>query len=131
MPVSQFTWGLGRRKTSIARVRIAPGTGTVTVNGRASDEYFPVERLRRDLSNPMKLTDTAGRFDVHVNVEGGGPASQVGAVVMGISRALVKVEPAAHAILRKHGLLTRDSRMVERKKYGLHGARRGCQFSKR
>ena len=131
MPVSQFTWGLGRRKTSIARVRLAPGTGTVTVNGRASDEYFPVERLRRDLSNPMKLTDTAGRFDVSVNVEGGGPASQVGAVVMGLSRALVKVEPATHAILRKHGLLTRDSRMVERKKYGLHGARRGCQFSKR
>lgn len=131
MPASQSIWGLGRRKTSIARVALNPGTGVITVNGKPSDQYFPVERLRRDLANPMKLTETAGRFDVSVSVEGGGPASQVGAVVLGIARALVKAEPAAHAALRKHGLLTRDDRMVERKKYGLHGARRGCQFSKR
>lgn len=131
MPASQSILGLGRRKTSVARVRLAPGTGTITVNGRPADQYFPVERLRRDLANPMRVTETAGRFDVDVSVEGGGPASQVGAVVLGISRALVKAEPAAHAALRKHGLLTRDDRMVERKKYGLHGARRGCQFSKR
>lgn len=131
MPASQSILGLGRRKTSIARVRLAPGTGTITVNGRPSDQYFPVERLRRDLANPMRLTETAARFDVVVNVEGGGPASQVGAVVMGIARALVKAEPAAHPVLRRHGLLTRDDRMVERKKYGLRKARRGCQFSKR
>ncbi|MBN8526183.1 MAG: 30S ribosomal protein S9 [Planctomycetes bacterium] len=131
MPASQFIQGLGRRKTSIARVRLAPGTGTITVNGRPADQYFPVERLRRDLANPMKLTDTAGRFDVQATIEGGGPASQVGALVLGIARALVQAEPATHPVLRKHGLLTRDDRMVERKKYGLHGARRGCQFSKR
>jgi len=131
MPASQFIQGLGRRKTSVARVRLAPGTGTITVNGRPSDQYFPVERLRRDLANPMKLTDTAGRFDVLATIEGGGPASQVGALVLGIARALVQAEPATHPVLRKHGLLTRDDRMVERKKYGLHGARRGCQFSKR
>jgi small subunit ribosomal protein S9 len=131
MPATQSILGLGRRKTSVARVRLAPGTGIITVNGRPSDQYFPVERLRRDLANPMKISETAGRFDVQVTVEGGGPASQAGAVIMGISRALVKAEPATHAALRKHGLLTRDDRMVERKKYGLHGARRGCQFSKR
>ena len=131
MPASQSIWGLGRRKTSIARVALTPGSGVITVNGRPSEQYFPVERLRRDLANPMKLTETAGRFDIVASVEGGGPASQVGAVVLGIARALVKAEPAAHAALRKHGLLTRDDRMVERKKYGLHGARRGCQFSKR
>ena len=131
MPASQSIWGLGRRKTSVARVRLAPGAGAMSINGRPADQYFPVERLRRDLANPLKLTETASRFDIQVNVEGGGVASQVGAVILGISRALVKAEPAAHAVLRKHGLLTRDDRMVERKKYGLHGARRGCQFSKR
>jgi small subunit ribosomal protein S9 len=131
MPASQFIQGLGRRKTSVARVRLAPGSGAITVNGKPSDQYFPVERLRRDLANPMKLTDTASRFDVQVTVEGGGPASQVGAVILGISRALVLAEPSSHPVLRKHGLLTRDDRKVERKKYGLHGARRGCQFSKR
>jgi small subunit ribosomal protein S9 len=131
MPATQSILGLGRRKTSIARVRLAPGTGTITVNGRPADQYVPVERLRRDLANPMKLTETSSRFDVHAQVEGGGPASQAGAVILGIARALVKAEPAAHAALSKHGLLTRDDRMVERKKYGLHGARRGCQFSKR
>jgi small subunit ribosomal protein S9 len=131
MPASQNILGLGRRKTSIARVRLAPGTGTITVNGRPADQYFPVERLRRDLQNPLKLTETAGRFDIAVSVEGGGPASQVGACILGISRALVLAEPATHPVLRKHGLLTRDDRMVERKKYGLRGARRGGQFSKR
>lgn len=131
MPASSSILGLGRRKTSIARVRLAPGSGSITINGRPADQYFPVERLRRDLANPMKLTETAGRFDIQATVEGGGPASQVGAMVMGISRALVKAEPATHPVLRKHGLLTRDDRKVERKKYGLHKARRGCQFSKR
>jgi small subunit ribosomal protein S9 len=131
MPVSQFIWGLGRRKTSIARVRLAPGAGAVVINGRPANQYFPVERLQRDIGIPMKLSDTASRFDVQINVEGGGVASQVGACVLGISRALIKAEPAIEATLRKHGLLTRDSRMVERKKYGLHKARRGCQFSKR
>jgi small subunit ribosomal protein S9 len=116
MPATQSILALGRRKTSVARVRLAPGTGLITVNGTPSEKYFPVERLRRDLANPMKITETAGRFDVQVSVAGGGPASQVGAVVLGISRALVKAEPATHAALRKHGLLTRDDRMVERKK---------------
>jgi small subunit ribosomal protein S9 len=131
MTASSTILGLGRRKTSVARVRLAPGTGAITINGRPSDQFVVVERLRRDLANPMRVTETAGRFNVDATVEGGGPASQVGALVLGIARALVKAEPAAHPVLRKHGLLTRDDRMVERKKYGLHGARRGCQFSKR
>lgn len=123
--------GLGRRKTAIARVRLVPGSGQITVNGRPADAYFPIERLRRDLANPFRLTDTLGRFDVVANVGGGGISAQVGALVLGISRALVKAEPATHPVLRRHGLLTRDDRKVERKKYGRHKARRGCQFSKR
>lgn len=131
MPASSFIWGLGRRKTSVARVRIAPGSGQITLNRRPLAEYVNVERLRKYLTTPLEITQTAGRFDVHVNVDGGGITGQVGATVLGISRALVKAEPTAEAALRRHGLLTRDSRMVERKKYGLHKARRGCQFSKR
>jgi small subunit ribosomal protein S9 len=131
MAGTSHIWGLGRRKTGAARVRIAPGTGTITVNGRPVDEYFPVERLRKMVRIPLEVSDTAGRYDIHVNATGGGVAGQVGACIMGISRALVQIEPAAEASLRKHGLLTRDSRMVERKKYGKRGARRGTQFSKR
>jgi small subunit ribosomal protein S9 len=131
MVAKSFIWGLGRRKTSVARVRIAPGTGTVTINDRPFDDFIKVERLRKLFHVPFEVSQTAGKFDVHVNVVGGGITGQVGACVMGISRALVKAEPSSEAAIRRHGLMTRDSRMVERKKYGLHKARRGCQFSKR
>jgi small subunit ribosomal protein S9 len=131
MAGKQYIWGLGRRKTSVARVRIAPGSGLVLINDRKIEEYFPVDRLQMMTRKPLEVTDTASRFDVFVNVDGGGTTGQVGACVLGISRALAKAEPAAEAALRRHGLMTRDSRMVERKKYGLRKARRGCQFSKR
>jgi small subunit ribosomal protein S9 len=131
MVAKSYIWGLGRRKTSVARVRLAPGTGLVTINERSFDDFVKVERLKKMFQVPFEVTQTTGKFDVHVNVIGGGITGQVGACVMGISRALVKAEPASEASIRRHGLLTRDSRMVERKKYGLHKARRGCQFSKR
>jgi small subunit ribosomal protein S9 len=131
MAASTFIWGLGRRKTSVARVRIAPGSGRFELNGKALEAYFPVERLQKQVQTPFEVSDTKGRFDVFINLDGGGITGQVGACVLGISRALIKAEPAAEAALRRHGLLTRDSRMVERKKYGLRKARRGCQFSKR
>lgn len=131
MAGKEFIWGLGRRKTSVARVRIAPGSGLVLINDRKVEEYFPVDRLQRLARKPLEVTETAARFDVFINVDGGGMTGQVGACMLGISRALAKAEPAAEAALRRHGLMTRDSRMVERKKYGLRKARRGCQFSKR
>ena len=131
MAGKQFIWGLGRRKTSVARVRIAPGSGQFLINDRSIEDYFPVDRFQRLARKPLEVTDTGGRFDIFINVDGGGQTGQVGACMLGISRALVKAEPASEAALRRHGLMTRDSRMVERKKYGLRGARRGCQFSKR
>ena len=131
MAGKQFIWGLGRRKTSVARVRIAPGSGQFLINERSVEDYFPVDRFQRLARKPLEVTETGGRFDIFVNVDGGGLTGQVGACMLGISRALVKAEPASEAALRRHGLMTRDSRMVERKKYGLRGARRGCQFSKR
>lgn len=131
MAGKSYIWGLGRRKTSVARVRLAPGTGQIVINDRKLEEYICVERLRGLVQKPLEVSETKGRFDIFVNATGGGITGQVGACVLGISRALIKAEPASEANLRKHGLLTRDSRMVERKKYGRHGARRGCQFSKR
>lgn len=131
MAGKEYIWGLGRRKTSVARVRIAPGNGLVLINDRKVEEYFPVDRLQKMARKPLEVTETAARFDVFINVDGGGMTGQVGACMLGISRALAKAEPAAEAALRRHGLMTRDSRMVERKKYGLRKARRGCQFSKR
>jgi small subunit ribosomal protein S9 len=131
MAGKDFIWGLGRRKTSVARVRITPGSGQFMVNDRKVEEFFSVERMQKMARKPLEVTETAARFDVFVNVNGGGITGQVGACMLGISRALAKAEPAAEAALRRHGLMTRDSRMVERKKYGLRGARRGCQFSKR
>ncbi len=131
MAGKEYIWGLGRRKTSVARVRLAPGTGQVVVNDRPLADFIKVERLRGLVQKPFEVSETTGRFDVFVNANGGGITGQVGAIVLGISRALLKAEPAAESALRRHGLMTRDSRMVERKKYGLHGARRGCQFSKR
>jgi small subunit ribosomal protein S9 len=131
MAGKSYIWGLGRRKTSVARVRLAPGSGQIVINDKKLDEYIKVERLRGLLQKPLEVSETGGRFDIFVNATGGGITGQVGACVLGISRALIKAEPASEANLRKHGLLTRDSRMVERKKYGRRGARRGCQFSKR
>jgi small subunit ribosomal protein S9 len=131
MAGKDFIWGLGRRKTSVARVRIAPGSGQFLVNDRKVEEFFSVERMQKMARKPLEVTETAARFDVFINVNGGGITGQVGACMLGISRALAKAEPASEAALRRHGLMTRDSRMVERKKYGLRGARRGCQFSKR
>jgi len=131
MAGKEYIWGLGRRKTSVARVRIAPGNGQMLINNRKIEEFFPLDRLQKLARKPLEVTETAARFDVFINVNGGGTTGQVGACMLGIARALVKAEPASEPALRRHGLMTRDSRMVERKKYGLRGARRGCQFSKR
>ena len=124
-------WGTGRRKTSVARVRLIPGKGLIKVNGREFDNYFPMQTLQRMVMQPLDLTETAGKFDVHINVFGGGVSGQAGAVRHGISRALLKADEELRPALKKAGFLTRDPRMVERKKYGLHKARRAPQFSKR
>jgi small subunit ribosomal protein S9 len=131
MAGKSFIWGLGRRKTSVARVRLAPGSGQIVINDRPLAQYLPVDRFQRLVQKPFELSETAGRFDAFINASGGGVTGQVGACVLGIARALIKAEPAAEANLRRHGLLTRDSRMVERKKYGRRKARRRGQFSKR
>jgi len=123
--------GTGRRKTAVARIRLAPGTGKLLVNGRAFEVHFPMESLRTHATQPLTVTDTAARFDVHVNVRGGGPMGQAGAVRHGIARALLKADPAFRAALKAEGLLTRDPRMKERKKYGQPGARKRFQYSKR
>ncbi len=123
--------GTGRRKTSIARVRVLPGTGKFIVNGRSVDEYFNFETLRREVQRPLGMTNTAGKYDVIVKVEGGGYTGQAGAVRHGLSRALLQVDASYRAVLKAAGFLTRDSRMKERKKYGLKAARRAPQFSKR
>ena len=123
--------GTGRRKTSIARVRIATGSGKITINGRAFDNYFPVETLRSTAAQPLAVTGTADKVDVKVNVKGGGPNGQAGAVSHGIARALLEFDAALRPSLKSEGLLTRDSRMKERKKYGQPGARKRFQFSKR
>ena len=123
--------GTGRRKTSIARVRIATGSGKITINGRAFDNYFPVETLRATASQPLIVTGTTDKLDVRVNVTGGGPNGQAGAVSHGIARALLEFDVNLRPSLKSEGLLTRDSRMKERKKYGQPGARKRFQFSKR
>ena len=123
--------GTGRRKTSIARVRIANGSGKITVNGRAFDNYFPMETLRATVSQPLTVTGTADKLDVKVNVTGGGPNGQAGAVRHGIARALLQFDANLRSSLKAEGLLTRDPRMKERKKYGQPGARKRYQFSKR
>jgi small subunit ribosomal protein S9 len=126
-----FTWGTGRRKTAVARVRIREGTGQFTVNGLEYQEYFPLEVERMDVKSPLALTDMAGRVDVFVNVKGSGKLSQSGAVLLGLARALKDFRPDLEAALRDAGFLTRDARMVERKKYGHKKARKSFQFSKR
>ncbi len=124
-------WGTGRRKTSVARVRLIPGKGDIKVNGREFENYFPMQTLQKIVKQPLDLTETTGKFDVFVNVFGGGVSGQAGAVRHGISRALLKADDELRPALKKAGFLTRDPRMVERKKYGLHKARRAPQFSKR
>ena len=121
---------VGRRKKAIARVRLVPGSGNIVVNKRELDNYFGLETLKMTVRQPLVLTKTTG-FDVLVNVTGGGLTGQSGAIRHGISRALIKANPELHAELKKAGFLTRDPRMKERKKYGLKGARRAPQFSKR
>lgn len=125
-------WGTGRRKKAVARVRVLPGgTGAITVNKRSLDEYFPLDTLKLIVNQPFAETDTAGKFDVIVNVRGGGYTGQAGAIRHGISRALCNVDETYRPALKKAGFLTRDPRMKERKKYGLKKARKAPQFSKR
>jgi small subunit ribosomal protein S9 len=126
-----YTWGTGRRKTAVARVRIREGTGQFIVNGLDSNEYFPLIVQQKDTREPLNLTDMAGRIDVFVNVRGSGKLSQAGAVMLGLARALKDFRPDLEGKLREHGMLTRDARMVERKKYGHKKARKSFQFSKR
>jgi len=126
-----YYYGTGRRKHSVARVRLYPGTGVITVNGRDIDEYFGLDTLKFIVRQPMELTNTAGRFDIICTVTGGGVTGQAGAIRHGISRALLLFDPELRGNLKKAGFLTRDPRMKERKKYGLKAARRAPQFSKR
>jgi small subunit ribosomal protein S9 len=123
--------GTGRRKTSVARVRLASGSGKITVNGRAFETYFPTDTLRMVVTQPLAVTSTTGKFDVRVNVQGGGPTGQAGAVRHGIARALLEADINLRPTLKAEGLLTRDSREKERKKYGQPGARKRFQYSKR
>jgi small subunit ribosomal protein S9 len=127
----KYTWGVGRRKSAVARVRIAPGTGKIEINGRPLNDYLTAERDRKALFGPLEVTNTGGKLDVFVNATGGGPTGQAGAIVMGLGRALAKYDATLEAALRGGGFMTRDSRMKERKKYGQRGARRRFQFSKR
>ena len=125
-------YGTGRRKSSVARVYLVPGNGNITINGRTIDEYFGLDTLKLIVRQPLVLTKTLDKFDVNVKVEGGGFTGQAGAIRHGISRALLEVDAEAYrAALKAAGFLTRDSRMKERKKYGLKAARRAPQFSKR
>ncbi|NMA84580.1 MAG: 30S ribosomal protein S9 [Epulopiscium sp.] len=124
-------YGTGRRKTSVARVYLVPGTGKIVINGRDIDQYFGLETLKVTAQQPLVLTETLGRFDALINVHGGGFTGQAGAIRHGISRALLQADADFRPVLKRAGFLTRDPRMKERKKYGLKGARRSPQFSKR
>ena len=131
MAIEQYC-GTGRRKSSVARVRLVPGNGNIIINGRGIDEYFGLDTLKVIVRQPLVLTNTTDKFDVYVNVNGGGFTGQAGAIRHGISRALLDVDTDAYrADLKAAGFLTRDARMKERKKYGLKAARRAPQFSKR
>ncbi|MCI9627063.1 MAG: 30S ribosomal protein S9 [Clostridia bacterium] len=131
MALQQY-YGTGRRKKSIARVRLVPGKGTITINDRSIDDYFGLETLKMIVKQPLELTTTMGKYDVICKVQGGGFTGQAGAIRHGLSRALLNVdEETFRPILKKAGFLTRDPRMKERKKYGLKAARRAPQFSKR
>ena len=126
-----YFYGTGRRKSSGARVRILPGTGAITINGRDIDDYFGLETLKLIVRQPLAATETLGKFDLIVKVGGGGVSGQAGAIRHGLSRALLQVSDEYRPILKAAGFLTRDPRMKERKKYGLKAARRAPQFSKR
>jgi small subunit ribosomal protein S9 len=126
-----YIWGTGRRKTATARVRIKPGTGKLLINGREFEQFFVTPDTRRQATQPLDVTETRNSFDIACTVDGGGITGQAGAVCLGIARALRRENENFDRVLREHGLLTRDSREVERKKYGRHKARRSTQFSKR
>ncbi len=126
-----YFYGTGRRKKSVARVRLVPGTGVITINKRDVDDYFGLETLKLIVNQPFGVTGTEGKFDIIANVVGGGISGQAGAIRHGVARALLQAEETYRPALKKAGLLTRDPRMKERKKYGLKGARRAPQFSKR
>ncbi len=130
MAVIQY-YATGRRKTSTARVFLRPGTGTIAINSRSFESFFPTEVLRTQVRQPLLLTETADKFDVVASVAGGGVSGQAGAVRLGISRALIEYNAELRKRLKKEGLLTRDARIKERKKYGMAGARKRFQFSKR
>lgn len=122
---------VGRRKTSVARVRLVPGSGTVLVNSKQFEEYFPTEHHRKDILKPLELVEALGKYDVIANVRGGGRTGQAGAIRLGIARALLRMDESYHDPLKKARMFTRDPRMVERKKYGQPKARKRFQFSKR
>lgn len=127
----QYFYGTGRRKSSVARVRVYPGSGKITINGRDIDDYFGLETLKLIVRQPLALTETTEQFDIVCTVAGGGVTGQAGAIRHGLSRALLLFNPELRPALKKAGFLTRDPRMKERKKYGLKAARRAPQFSKR
>ena len=126
-----YFYGTGRRKSSTARVRLYPGTGSITINGQDIDQYFGLETLKLIINQPFQVTETLGKFDIVANVRGGGFSGQAGAIRHGAARALLLADETFRAPLKKAGFLTRDPRMKERKKYGLKAARRASQFSKR
>ena len=126
-----YTWGTGRRKSSVARVRVRPGNGRIEINGREYKHYFPTDGMQTLVLAPLNATETLSSLDVYANVKGGGPVGQAGAVRLGIARALKSYDDRLEGTLRDGGFLTRDARMKERKKYGQRGARRKFQFSKR
>jgi len=126
-----YFYGTGRRKSSVARVRLYPGTGNITINGKDIDTYFGLDTLKLIINQPFGVTDTIGKFDIVANVQGGGFSGQAGAIRHGVARALLLADDTFRAPLKKAGFLTRDPRMKERKKYGLKAARRASQFSKR
>ena len=130
MAITQY-FGTGRRKKSVARVRLYPGTGAITINGRDIDQYFGLETLKLIINQPLDVTSTVGKYDIVANVVGGGISGQAGAIRHGIARALLVADETTRGALKAAGLLTRDPRMKERKKYGLKAARRAPQFSKR
>ena len=126
-----FIWGTGRRKTAVARVRIAAGSGKILINDRELNDYLTRERDRKTIFGPLEVTNTGGKLDIFINASGGGATGQTGAIVLGVARALLKYDASLEQALRNAGYLTRDPRMKERKKYGQRGARRRFQFSKR
>ncbi|NLX03248.1 MAG: 30S ribosomal protein S9 [Syntrophomonadaceae bacterium] len=124
-------WGTGRRKEAVARVRLVPGDGKITINNRTFEDFFPNQTSRLIVQQPLVISDMLGRFDVICRVHGGGVTGQAGAIQLGIARALIEANPDIRPLLRRNGFLTRDPRMKERKKYGLHKARKAPQYSKR